>query len=156
MELAYHGVADAALAEVCQAYGAAVLGSGQILLEMLEGELVDGEHAFALGFGTAFVGSHLALLDFNTVFTCEPAYCLDIRHAFQVDEETQGRTGLAATETLEYTLCAAHRKRGRTVVVERAQAPVVSPALFQGHEIADDIDNVGGIHNTVDGLLVNS
>ena len=156
MKLFDHRVRNAALAEVRQTYVAAVGRSGQCLFEMIQREVVDSIHRLTLCFGLAFGGGHLLLLDLDIVLFGEPAYGFDIRHSLEVHQKADSRAGLTAAEAFEYAFCGVDGERRRTVVMERAEPPVVGTALFKRHEVADDVDDVCRVHYLVNRYTVNS
>ena len=94
-----HRVIDSALAEVGESNGTALVGGRQVVLEMLHGEFIDGEKAFALRFPFALFGVHFPLLDLDVVFFREIAQGVAVGHLLEFHQETYGTASLSATET---------------------------------------------------------
>jgi hypothetical protein len=57
--------------------------------------------------------------------------------------ETYGCTGLAATEALEYALGWRYDERRGLLVMERAACLIGGSCPLQGHEVTDDIFDLG-------------
>ena len=127
----------------------------ELLLEKSHGKLVDHELAFALALSGSLLVGEFTLLDVDVVFLGEVAQGLGIGKLLVLHDEIDRAAPLAAREALANALGSGHIERGSPVVMERTEPHIVSATVFQCHEVAHDINNVGRINDFVYSSSIN-
>ena len=147
-------VADAATAEIGTPDGLTVDVVLQYLMEVATSPLVDDEHRLAIRLLTLLLVAELTLLYLYVILPGQPAQRLGIGNLLVLHEKVDGVAALAAGKALAYLTGRRHHERGCRVVVEGTQALVVDTCLTQIDKLTHHIDDVGGIHNLIDGRSV--
>ena len=147
-------VGEAAGVEVGEADGAphfvVVEEVGEVLLRKL-GEVEEG---VALVLPFALLLGLLLFADFDVVFFGQVEEGFGVGEVLVLFEEGHDVAGLAAAEAFEYAFGGGDVEGGCLLVVEGAAADVVGATLLEGHKVADDVLDAGGIHDALYGLLV--
>ena len=155
LELLDDVVAEATAAQVGHADVAPLVRVAQGVAEVVAGKLVDDEEAVAFGLCGLLFGGLFAFLDFDVVLLGQEAQGIGIGQLLVQHDEVHGVAPLAAGEALAEVLGGRDVERRRLVVVERAQAHIVHPALAQGDKVGHDVVDLRRVHDAVDGGVVN-
>ena len=147
-------VGEAAGVEIGEADGAPHFVAPEEVGEVLLRELGEVEEGVALVLPFALLFGLLLFADFDVVFFGQVEECFGVGEVLVLFEEGDDVAGFAAAEAFEYALGGGDVEGGSLLVVEGAAADVVGAALFEGHEVADDVLDAGGIHDALYGLLV--
>ena len=125
----------------------------QLLAEVVGGGLDGDALRLAQTVGLLVLVAHLALRRVDGVFLAQPLHGLEEAHLLVLLEEGEHVATLTADEALVALLHRGDEERGRTVIVERADALVVHTGLPECQELADDVDDVGRVVDLVDHFL---
>ena len=155
LELLDDVVAEATAAQVGHADVAPLVRVAQGVAEVVAGKLVDDEEAVAFGLCGLLFGGLFAFLDFDVVLLGQEAQGVGVGQLLVQHDEVHGVAPLAAGEALAEVLGGRDVERRRLVVVERAQAHIVHPALAQGDKVGHDVVDLRRVHDAVDGGVVN-
>ena len=104
------------------------------LLEVLVGELVDHEQAFAQAVRLLFLFAQFPFLDFDIVFPGQPFQGFVIVQLLVLHDEMDHVASLAAAEAFAQSFAGRYAEGGRLFVVERTQADIVDAATAQRHK----------------------
>ena len=152
-ELGNDVITETTTAEISQTDGTSILVIHHDLAEILGSPLIDGKHTFPFVHPLTLFVSHLLLFNGNAIFLCQMFQCLDIRHLFHLHDEMDRVATLATTEALTHASGRGNRKRWGFIVVERTQSLVACASSAKRDVIGDDVNDVGGINDSVDGGL---
>ena len=152
-ELGNDVVTETTTTEISQTDGTTILIIHHGLTEILGSPFVDSKHTLTLIHLLTLLVSHLLFLNRNAVFLCQMFQRLHIAHLFHLHDEVDRVATLAATEALAHSTRRGDRKRGGFIVVERTQSLVACACAAKRDVIRNDINNVGGVNDSVDGGL---
>ena len=149
LELLDDVVADAAAAEILFADSLSVDVVLQDVMEILTGPLVHDEHRLTLRLLAFLVVRQFALLNLDIVFLRQPAQGLRVGDLLVFHQEVDGVATFATGKALADLTSRRDHKRGRLVVMERAEPLVVNARFTEANELTDHINDVDGVHDFV-------
>ena len=132
--------------EIGQNYIPAFISLQHGIVEMLSSVFVEYAEAFLGQLLLLLLGGALCFLYGDLVIVGQPAYGLGVGQLFVLLYKADHIAGLATAEAFIDALCSRNRERRSFFVMERAIGDIIGPALFEAHELADDIDDVGAAH----------
>ena len=148
-------IAHATLVEIAEANGTAHLVVEKQVGKIFLGKLTHMEQAVALVLTLFLLLGHFLFLYRDVVFAGQVAQCFVVGVVLVFHKETHSIARLATAKTFEDAFAGGDIKRGSFLVVERAAANMVGTPFFERHKLTHHLFDMGGIHDAVDGLLIN-
>ena len=136
------------MAEIVQADSLALLAVVERLGKVLQGVLVNDEHALAHALLALLLLAQFAFLYFNMVALCQPTQGVVVAQLFMFHYKMYRITAFSASEALAVVLCGRYSERWRLLVVEGAESYQVHAALLQSDEIAHHLLDLCAAENT--------
>ena len=116
--------------------------------------LIDNEHALADIAKLFLPLGQLTFLDLDPIFLGKITQGIEIADLLMFHDEMNRRSTLTTGEALTDILGRRNIKGGRLIRMKRTKTDVVDAPLAQGDKLGNNVDNIGGADDSIDGRLV--
>ena len=116
--------------------------------------MIDNEHALAVVTKLFLPLGQLTFLDLDPIFLGKITQGVKIADLLMLHNEMNSRSTLATGKTLTDILGRRNIKGGRLIRMKRTKTDVVDAPLTQGDKLGNNVDNIGGADDSIDGRLV--
>ena len=124
------------------------------ILKVTACPIVDDKHRLTLTLFLFLTVGQFAFVNFDMIFVRQPSQSLHISHLLMLHNERYRVPSLAATKAVSHTACGRYVERWRLFVMERTKAFIVRARLFECDKFRNHVNNVGGIFNFFNSLMV--